>query len=141
MQIKVYYLFTILSSDKMLLDYIAQIEYCPYVNDFIQIDIKVFPGASKNEITGIRDKRLCIRVCAAPEDGKANACLCEFLSKTLGCAKRDIVLIKGEKSKLKTVSIPASLENKLKEITLPVSTASLDQASSPLPWKHGNPCP
>jgi uncharacterized protein (TIGR00251 family) len=111
------------------------------MSDFIQIDIKVFPGASKNEITGIRDNRLCIRVCAAPEDGKANTCLREFLSKTLGCAKRDIVLIKGEKSKLKAVTIPASLENKLKEVTLPVSAASLDQASSPLPWKHVNPCP
>jgi uncharacterized protein (TIGR00251 family) len=111
------------------------------VNDFIQIDIKVFPGASKNEITGIRDNRLCIRICAAPEGGKANACLCGFLSKTLDCAKRDIVLVKGEKSKLKTVTIPANLENKLKEITLPVSTASLDQASSPLPWKYVNPCP
>jgi uncharacterized protein (TIGR00251 family) len=111
------------------------------VNEFIQIDIKVFPGASKNEITGIRDNRLCIRVCAAPEDGKANACLCEFLSKTLGCAKRDIVLVKGEKSRLKTIAVPAALENKLKEITLQVSAASLDQASSPLPWKRWNPCP
>jgi uncharacterized protein (TIGR00251 family) len=92
------------------------------VNDLIQIDIKVFSGASKNEITGIRDNRLCIRVSAAPQDGKANDCLREFLSKTLNCAKRDIVLIKGEKSRLKTVTIPATLGDKLRKLTLPKST-------------------
>ncbi|MCL2211706.1 MAG: DUF167 domain-containing protein [Treponema sp.] len=74
--------------------------------DSIYIEIKAFPGASKNEITGIRDNRLCVRIAAAPEDGKANACLCDFLAKTLDCAKRDVIVIKGEKSKLKTVSIP-----------------------------------
>ena len=77
------------------------------------LEIKAIPGASKNEFAGIRDKRLCIRIAAAPEDGKANACLCGFLAKTLGCAKRDVVLLKGEKSRLKTVSIPAVYLEKL----------------------------
>jgi len=84
------------------------------VKDTINIDIKVIPGSSKNEIAGIRDNRLCIRVCAAPEDGKANACLREFLAKTLGCAKRDVVLVKGEKSRLKTITVPAGCEEKLR---------------------------
>jgi len=77
--------------------------------DSIHIEVKAFPGASKNEITGIRDKRLCVRIAAAPEDGKANVCLCEFIAKKLGCAKRDVIVIKGEKSKLKAMSIPKEL--------------------------------
>jgi len=84
--------------------------------DSIHIEIKAFPGASKNEITGIRDNRLCVRIAAPPQDGKANACLCEFLAKTLGCAKRDVVVIKGEKSKLKTVTVPLAFENELIKI-------------------------
>jgi len=80
------------------------------------IDLKIIPGASKNEIAGIRDKRLCVRIAAAPEDGKANACLCAFLAKTLGCAKRDVVLVKGEKSRLKTVAVPVYCEKRLREI-------------------------
>jgi len=76
----------------------------------------VIPGASKNEFAGLRDKRLCVRVAAVPEDGKANACLCEFLAKALGCAKRDVVVVKGEKSRLKTVEIPAGCGEKLEEI-------------------------
>ena len=85
--------------------------------DSIHIDLKVSPGASKNEITGIRDNRLCIRIAAPPEEGKANACLCGLLAKTLGCAKRDVVLIKGEKSRLKTVAVPAEYVEKLRGIT------------------------
>ena len=83
----------------------------------IRVSIKAIPGASKNELAGIRDNRLCVRVAAAPEDGKANSCLCEFLAKTLGCAKRDVVLEKGEKSRLKVVAIPAACGDRLKEIT------------------------
>ena len=86
--------------------------------DSIHIDLKVFPHFSKNEFSGIRDKRLCIRITAPPEDGKANACLREFLAETLGCAKRDVVLIKGEKSKLKTVKVPAVYSEKLKKISV-----------------------
>jgi len=85
-------------------------------NASINIEIKVIPGSSKNEIAGIRDNRLCIRITAAPEDGKANDSLREFLSKILGCAKRDVVLIKGDKSRLKTVAVPKSCAEKLKEI-------------------------
>ena len=85
-------------------------------NASIQIEIKVIPGSSKNEISGIRDNRLCIRIAAAPEDGKANNSLREFLAKTLGCAKRDVVLIKGEKSRLKTAEVPESCGEKLKKI-------------------------
>jgi len=80
----------------------------------IRIGIKAVPGASKTEITGIRDNHLCIRIAAAPEDGKANACLCDFLAKTLGCPKCDVAIIKGEKSRLKTVEVPAACEGVLK---------------------------
>jgi len=87
-------------------------------NDLIHIGIKAVPGSSKTEIAGIRDNRLCIRIAATPEDGKANAALCEFLVKTLDCSKRDVVLVKGEKSRLKTVTVPIAYREKLMEIIL-----------------------
>ena len=74
--------------------------------DKILLEIKAVPGASKTEFAGIKDNRLRIRLAAAPEDGKANAELLSFLSKTLGCAKRDLRLVSGEKSRLKTVALP-----------------------------------
>jgi len=81
--------------------------------DSIQIEIRVSPGASRNEIAGVRDRRLCVRIAAPPEDGRANVCLREFLARTLDCAKRDVVLVRGEKSRSKTVTVPAACYDKL----------------------------
>ena len=81
------------------------------------IQIKAFPGSSKTEFANVRDGRLCVRIAAAPEGGKANACLCAYFAKILGCAKRDVTVIKGEKSRLKTAAIPAAYIEKLIKIT------------------------
>jgi uncharacterized protein (TIGR00251 family) len=91
-------------------------EWFRVTGDSIYIEIRAVPGASKNEIAGIRDGRLCVRIAAAPEDGRANASLREFLAKVLDCAKRDVVLTRGEKSRLKTVAVPPSCEFRLREI-------------------------
>ena len=85
----------------------------------VHLAIKAVPGASKTGIAGIKDGRLRVRIAAAPEDGKANAELCAFFAKSLGCPKRDIRLAGGEKSRLKTLAFPLTLrvqfENLLKE--------------------------
>jgi uncharacterized protein (TIGR00251 family) len=84
--------------------------------DKIRLEIKAVPGASKTEFAGIKDERLRIRLAAAPEDGKANAEMLNFLSKSLGCPKRDIQLLSGEKSRLKTASIPLECKAQLEQI-------------------------
>jgi uncharacterized protein (TIGR00251 family) len=76
--------------------------------DSILMDIKVQPGASKTEAAGLNGGRLRVRVAAAPQDGKANAELCRFLAAALGCTRRELALVQGEKSRLKTVSAPLS---------------------------------
>ncbi len=82
-------------------------------NDALLLDIKVVPGASKTCFAGLSDDRLRIKIAAAPEDGKANACLCAFLAQELDCRKKDVVLKTGEKSRLKTVSLPLETKEKL----------------------------
>jgi uncharacterized protein (TIGR00251 family) len=74
--------------------------------DKILLEIKAVPSASKTEAAGVKDGRLRIRLAAAPEDGKANAELLAFLSKTLGCPKRDLRIVSGEKSRVKVVALP-----------------------------------
>ena len=85
----------------------------------IFLAIKALPGASKTEFAGIKDGRLRVKIAAAPEDGRANASLAAFLAGVLGCSKRDVVLLRGEKSRLKTVALPlvcrVSLEKVLAE--------------------------
>jgi uncharacterized protein (TIGR00251 family) len=72
----------------------------------LYLDIKAVPGASKTGFAGIRDKRLRVRIAAAPEDGKANEELVHFVAKALSCPKRDIRFASGEKSRLKTLALP-----------------------------------
>jgi len=81
--------------------------------EYLFLDIKAVPGASKTAIGEASQGRLKIRIAAAPEDGKANEELIAFLAKTLGLAKKDIVLEKGEKSRLKTLRLPARVREKL----------------------------
>jgi uncharacterized protein (TIGR00251 family) len=84
--------------------------------DTLRLEIKAIPGASKTELAGIKDGRLRIRLAAAPEDGKANAEMLNFLSKTLGCPKRDLRLISGEKSRLKVIAIPVECRARVEGI-------------------------
>jgi len=84
--------------------------------DTIRLEIKAIPGASKTELAGIKDSRLRIRLATAPEDGKANAEMLNFLSKTLGCSKRDLWIISGEKSRLKAVAIPVGCRARVEGI-------------------------
>jgi len=86
--------------------------------DFLFIDIKAVPGASKSALGEIREGRLKIRIAAAPEDGKANEELRSFIAKTLGLPKKELVLEAGEKSRLKTLRIPASAKEKLESLLL-----------------------
>ena len=77
--------------------------------------IRAVPGSSKTEIKEIHEGRLKIKIAAAPEDNKANEELRSFLAKTLDCAKKDVVLYSGEKSRLKTLCLPLGLKGKLED--------------------------
>ncbi|MDR1374245.1 MAG: DUF167 domain-containing protein [Treponema sp.] len=81
--------------------------------DRIYLDIKAAPGASKSQLAEITEGRLRVRIAAAPEDGRANAELCAFLAKLLDCPKKDLILQSGEKSRLKTLALPAAYRDKL----------------------------
>jgi uncharacterized protein (TIGR00251 family) len=88
--------------------------------DLIFLDLKVQPGASRSQMAGEQEGRLRVRIAAAPEDGKANAELRSFFAKVLGCPKKDIILQSGEKSRLKTISLPAAYGEKLSGLLLAV---------------------
>lgn len=69
------------------------------------IDVHVIPQGSKNEVVGLYNDRLKIKIEAPPVDGKANACLLKFLSKVLDIKNSDLQLIKGESSRQKQVKV------------------------------------
>ena len=81
--------------------------------DKLLLDIKAIPGSSRTEFAGVKNNRLRVRIAAAAEDGKANSELISFLAEYSGCAKKEIVLKSGERSRLKTLSLPVSVHQKL----------------------------
>jgi hypothetical protein len=67
--------------------------------------VQISPGASKNEITGIVNDILHIKIAAPPVKGKANKEMTDYLSHLLGTSKDKVVILKGHTSKNKLISI------------------------------------
>lgn len=63
------------------------------------------PKSSKNEIVGPYRDGVKIKITAPPIEGKANKCLIQFLSKKLGISPSQVEIIKGQRSREKTLSI------------------------------------
>jgi len=66
-------------------------------------NIKVQPNAKKNKIFEEKDNFLKIKICAIPENGKANEELIKFLSKYFKIPKSNIKILKGKNTKNKII--------------------------------------
>lgn len=75
------------------------------VDDGVTFKIKVQPGAPKNEIVGVQEDALKIRINAAPVKGKANKALIDFLAENLGVKKSEVEIISGHTSKIKKIKV------------------------------------
>ena len=70
-----------------------------------RLDVSVSPNAKRTAADGLHDGALRVRLAAPPVDGKANARLLAWLADELGCARRDIALLRGETSRRKQLQI------------------------------------
>ncbi|MDO8302551.1 MAG: DUF167 domain-containing protein [Sedimentisphaerales bacterium] len=71
----------------------------------VKFTVKVVPGSSKTALCGVLDGMLKVKVAAAPEKGKANKCLTDFLAKQLGIKKNDVAVCSGQASPIKQIQI------------------------------------
>lgn len=71
----------------------------------ITLTLHIQPGAKKTAIAGLHGEALKIRLAAPPVDGKANACLVDFLATTLAVAKNRVELVSGASSRSKRVRV------------------------------------
>jgi uncharacterized protein (TIGR00251 family) len=70
-----------------------------------KINVQISPGASKNEVTGMANDVLRIKIAAPPVKGKANKELIDYLSHRLNVGKDSLDILKGHTSKNKLISI------------------------------------
>jgi uncharacterized protein (TIGR00251 family) len=89
----------------------------------VRFAVRVIPGASKNEVAGIQDGALKIKLTAPPVEGKANRACVEFLAGLLGVRRAALEITSGEKSRKKTVTVTSlarvELEERLKGLVQP----------------------
>jgi uncharacterized protein (TIGR00251 family) len=72
----------------------------------LRLSVKVVPKSSRNEIVEVQaDGTWRIKVAAAPEKGRANAELCDFLAKEFGVARSKVEVVTGHTSHRKQVVI------------------------------------
>jgi uncharacterized protein (TIGR00251 family) len=71
----------------------------------VRVDVQVAVRAGRSAVLGVLGGRLKIALAAAPVDGAANEELVNFLARALGRPLRDVSVLRGARSKRKTVAI------------------------------------
>ncbi len=66
---------------------------------------KVVPGSSRTAICGLLGGMLKMKVSAAPEKGRANRCVVDYLTKRLGLKKNDVRIVSGQTRAIKDIRI------------------------------------
>jgi len=88
----------------------------------VDIRVKVVPGSSKTCLAGTYGEMLKIKIAAAPEKGKANKMLIDYLAKRLGAKKNDIEIISGKTNPVKTLRISGTDPVTLKSLLIGETT-------------------
>jgi uncharacterized protein (TIGR00251 family) len=70
-----------------------------------RLNLKISPNARVNEVVGIQEGIISIKIKAPPVEGKANIELIGYLSNLLDIPKSNVDIIRGHTSRNKTVEV------------------------------------
>ena len=90
-------------------------------NNGVAFKVKVVPNSSASKIVEVNEEFVKIKLNSPPIEGRANKEVVNLLSKVLGVPKTSIELLNGDKSKLKTLSVPLSEEQFREKIAQAIS--------------------
>ena len=71
----------------------------------VRFRVRLQPRASRNEIVGLVDGALRVRLHAPPVDGAANDALVAFLADRLSVPRRGVRIVSGASSRMKTIEV------------------------------------
>jgi len=71
----------------------------------IAFQVRVKPRASRDEIEGVRDGGLVVRLTAPPVEGEANDALVRLLAARLHLPKSAVRILSGERGRLKRIGV------------------------------------
>jgi len=79
----------------------------------VQFAVTLQPRSSRNQIIGLHNDALKIKLTAPPVDGAANALCTKFLGKTLGVSPSQVSIVSGATSRNKIIHIEGMNESTL----------------------------
>lgn len=91
-------------------------------NQGIKIRIRAVSNSSKNEICGIVESALKVKIKSPAVDNKANEELIKFFSKLLKIPKSAIILKSGSTAKIKTLYIDNCAIDKIEDFCVNISS-------------------
>ena len=80
-------------------------------NDLITLKIYLQPGAKQNEMTGLYNDALKIRLKAPAIEGRANEALLKYIAELFDVPRANIKLKRGDTSRHKTIEVHHSRVN------------------------------
>ncbi|WP_308735825.1 DUF167 domain-containing protein [Humidesulfovibrio sp.] len=75
-----------------------------------RIRVHVQPGAKRDELAGLFQESLKVRLSAPAVDNKANGALVNFIASLLGLRRSQVSLVSGQTSRSKSLRIQAEVE-------------------------------
>jgi uncharacterized protein (TIGR00251 family) len=69
------------------------------------LKVRVQPGSSRDEVRGMRDGALVVRVMASPVDGKANKAACKLLAELCGIPPSHVEVVRGASAREKVIRL------------------------------------
>jgi uncharacterized protein (TIGR00251 family) len=79
----------------------------------VSFAVRVQPRASRDEIAGVMDGALKVRLQAPALEDRANVALCEYLARLLKTPKSAVRLLSGERSRTKRLEIRGVTEQQV----------------------------
>jgi|SRR5262249_40112298 len=80
--------------------------------------VRLQPRASRDEISGVAEGALKIRLTAPAAENRANQALCEFLATLLKRPKSAVRILSGEHSRTKRVAVDGATRREIETLLL-----------------------
>ncbi len=87
-------------------------------NGGVTLAVRVQPRASRDEVSGVFEGALKIRLRAPAVENRANEALCEFLADLLKRPKSAVRILSGDRSRTKRVAIDGVTRQQVEALLL-----------------------
>jgi uncharacterized protein (TIGR00251 family) len=87
----------------------------------VRFTVKVVPGSSRTQLAGLIGEKVKIKIAAAPEKGKANDCLTQYLAKLLNVPKNAVSILSGHTNPVKQICVQGTSKAQAEKCLTPES--------------------